>query len=568
MNRRDDLRGVQKRLREANQQLKNLAAQGGAAETTVQTDKRVDLEETINQLKLEQDVLRGLIKEDAEALRNQKDQERKDARAARVGPLFTGAGSGFMGSRLGDAPQIASAPVASKRPVQARYVDGQIDTTGLADNQTILRDDGTYGRFDIETGKITTVVFNPATDSFEVLDYKTPEGIARIKQRLASSMADVLNYAQEFGDTDTLARHRDLQRQIDAVDSNTSLRAEERDQALAELYRNNSTLFDTIDFNRVQSVQQQAQERLQQEALALAQEEEDYLAKMQSATAALSKDFDLETSRLEAMSDPTILSKENEEAYNVYKGRYEKYQEEFTKRLKALPEDPTDEQIKMAHVEAFVEAGFGRRGDAMRSSVLGAMKSPDQFAVERMKTNGMRKQNAEARVANTHLMKVTELEINALETGPLSTERYRAFIEAAMAADPVEDGNQRNRAERAYMRAVKPLMDRMRNAQHLHSQARSRISYVDFLEQHVAGPGDASIKNYDVMKTMQRLNAAGGNFTLSQVAAATAMAYSDQYNGQIAAAKHEAKVKSEERALGSGTAESRALQQDRRPAGI
>ena len=36
-----------------------------------------------------------------------------------------------------------------------------------------------------------------------------------------------------------------------------------------------------------------------------------------------------------------------------------------------------------------------------------------------MKTNGMRKQNAEARVANTHLMKVTELEINALETGPL-----------------------------------------------------------------------------------------------------------------------------------------------------
>ena len=420
----------------------------------------------------------------------------------------------------------------------------------------------------LRPAKLLTVVFNPATDKFEVEDYKTPEGIAAIKQRFASIMAGVLPYAEEFGDTDILSRHRDVQRQIDAIDSNTSLRPQERDQALAELYRKNRVLFDTIDANRVQSTQRKAQERLQREALALAQEEEDYLAKMEAASAALSKDFDLETSRLEAMSDPTILSKENAEAYDVYKGRYEKYQQEFTERLRALPEDPTDEQIKMAHVEAFVEAGFGRRGDAMRSSVLGAMKSPDQFAVERMKTNGMRKQNAEARVANTHLMKVTELEINALETGPLSTERYRAFIDAAMAADPVEDGNQRNRAELAYMKAVKPLMDRMRNAQHLHSQARRRIAYVDFLEQHVAGPGDASIKNYDVMKTMQRLNAAGGNFTLSQVATATAMAYSDQYNGQIAAAKHEAKIKAEARALGSGTAESRALQQDRRPAGI
>ncbi len=492
-------------------------------------------------------------REAARKLREQNKTQR-DQRNPLKRP-FAGQGSGVVST---------GAPPPSKDPIQFTYTGGQIDTTNLPDNQIGVRNDGTFGKFDTETGKITTVVFNPATDKFEVEDYKTPEGIAAIKQRFASGMAGVLAYAEEFGDTDILSRHRDVQRQIDSIDSNTSLRPQERDQALAELYRKNRVLFDTIDANRVQSTQRKAQERLQQEALALAQEEEDYLAKMEAASAALSKDFDLETSRLEAMSDPTILSKENAEAYDVYKGRYEKYQQEFTERLRALPEDPTDEQIKMAHVEAFVEAGFGRRGDAMRSSVLGAMKSPDQFAVERMKTNGMRKQNAEARVANTHLMKVTELEINALETGPLSTERYRAFIDAAMAADPVEDGNQRNRAELAYMKAVKPLMDRMRNAQHLHSQARRRIAYVDFLEQHVAGPGDASIKNYDVMKTMQRLNAAGGNFTLSQVATATAMAYSDQYNGQIAAAKHEAKLAAEARLRKTATAESKALQQDRR----
>ena len=65
-----------------------------------------------------------------------------------------------------------------------------------------MRNDGTFGKFDTETGKITTVVFNPATDKFEVEDYKTPEGIAAIKQRFASGMAGVLAYAEEFGDTD------------------------------------------------------------------------------------------------------------------------------------------------------------------------------------------------------------------------------------------------------------------------------------------------------------------------------------------------------------------------------
>ena len=72
MNRRDDLRGVQKRIREANQKLKDFrAAQGGTPETTVQMDKRVDLEAAIDELKLEEDVLRGLIKEENEARRNE-----------------------------------------------------------------------------------------------------------------------------------------------------------------------------------------------------------------------------------------------------------------------------------------------------------------------------------------------------------------------------------------------------------------------------------------------------------------------------------------------------------------
>lgn len=502
-------------------------------------------------------VARHARSEQARQLREQNKAQRDQRNPLRR--PFAGPGSGVVST---------GAPPPSKDPIQFTYTGGQIDTTNLPDNQVGVRNDGTFGRFDTETGKISTVVFNPNTDSFEVEDYKTPEGISAIKQRFVSGMAGVLDYAEEFGDTDILSKHRDVQRQIDAIDSNTALRPQERDQALAELYRKNRTLFDTVDFNKVQSVQRKAQEELAAQAQQLAADEQVYLQQMEAATAALSKDFDLETSRLEAMSDPQMLSKENAQAYDVYKAKYDKYQQEFNERLRALPENPTDEQIKMAHVEAFMEAGFGRRGDALRSSVLGAMKTPDQFAVERMKANGMRKQNAEARVANTHLMKITELEINALETGPLSTERYRAFVEAAMKADPIQDGNMRNRAELAYMKAVKPLMDRMRNAQHLHQQALSRISYVDFLEQHVAGPGDASIKNYDVLKTMQRLNAAGGNFSLSQVATATAMAYADQYNAQIMAAKHEAKLKAEERLLKSGTAESRALQQDRRPAGI
>ena len=65
------------------------------------------------------------------------------------------------------------------------------------------------------------------------------------------------------------------------------------------------------------------------------------------------------------------------------------------------------------------------------------------------------------------------------------------------------------------------------------------------------------------MKTMQRLNAAGGNSSFPS-GNSHGYGYSDQYNGQIAAAKHEAKIKAEA-GVGSGTAESRALQQDRRP---
>ena len=192
-------------------------------------------------------------------------------------------------------------------------------------------------------------------------------------------MAGVLAYAEEFGDTDILSRHRDVQRQIDAIDSNTSLRPQERDQALAELYRKNRVLFDTIDANRVQSTQRKAQERLQREALALAQEEEDYLAKMEAASAALSKDFDLETSRLEAMSDPTILSKENAEAYDVYKAGTKSTSRNLLSGLgRCLKTQPTSKS-KWRTSRLLIEAGSGRRGDAMRSSVLGAMKSPDQF---------------------------------------------------------------------------------------------------------------------------------------------------------------------------------------------
>ena len=43
----------------------------------------------------------------------------------------------------------------------------------------------------------------------------------------------------------------------------------------------------------------------------------------------------------------------------------------------------------MAHVEAFVEAGFGSVG-MQCSQRFGRYEVADQFAVERMKTNGMR----------------------------------------------------------------------------------------------------------------------------------------------------------------------------------
>lgn len=380
----------------------------------------------------------------------------------------------------------ATQPQATRLPIDARYTDqGQLDLSGVPDNQVLRQQDGTFVVYNVETRQASPVVFDVDRDMFVSEDYKTSEGFGNIKRRLGSSLSDLGRYALDTGDQDIQLQVQRLTREIDEVDNNESLRPAERDQLLVDLYNKNKTLFDTVDRFRVQTAGEQQQQAAQQAALQLQNESDKMDLKMQSARDVLFAGFEPGKSSLGNAETYAIPEEEVENAYSARTAARASYDEAFQEKLAELsmsnPDNPAN--VGVAHAHAFTTAGLGSREEAARSG-MGPTLFPDrrQFEIEYRKQKGMDRRNAIAMADISRATGVIQAEIDALAEGPLSTPAYDGYIKTL-----VDSGVSRVEADRSYFFATLEHQKMMFVNNSMLQQLQHRRNAVLMMDEQVVG---------------------------------------------------------------------------------
>ena len=489
MSTRQQLRDAQKRLREATKKRKEGIGENDPAFT------QLGLEQAE---RFARDEVKGLQEKAAEENRQARDQRRENARAAKAGPLFTGAGSGFAGSRLGVSPQIASARQTSGMPIDATYLDdGKVDFSGVADNQVLRQRDGTFVKYSQETGQAYPVVFDVDRDTFVSENYKTPEGIGNIKRRLISSMSDIGRFALDTGNSELQTTLQDLQQKVDAVDNDVSLRPQERDQALVDLYNQNRFLFDYVDQARVQTAGE-AQMRAAQEAAAQLQLKSDqFQIDLANARRTLFAGFEPGKTAAFDSSSYEIPDEDIERAYQTRTQYRSGYDEAFREKLAELSQSQPDNpaNVQRAHTHAFVTAGMGTPEDAARSG-MGLQLFPDRrsFEIEYRKQRGVDRRTATAMADISRATGLLQAEIDGLAAGPLSAEAYDQYIETLVRA-----GVPRVQADAEYMRATAVLQGQMFTANNNLRTLQARRGAILQLNETVFG----DVTNAEIIKFAQ-----------------------------------------------------------------
>ena len=328
------------------------------------------------------------------AAREARERKRQgQRRAAGVGKLqdeFT----------VPDADDL-STPVDVKRDPQ-----GNIDTSGLSDDQIVNLGGGKYARFDKEIGEMTPVEFNRKSNKFE---FQEPDPTVTAGQEtLAKSLPGLITTARSFatraGDSDLLGEVQQLQRDLDAINKDTSLDEEARTSAIAQLQERGRTMQEKVSTLQVEAAQASATQRAQ-EATATLQRNlettemkyEEELAKLLGEQAARTK-TEAAARKQERDEQPTKLQAEYAAHSQGQRDLIEKFQELFQSNggnavaayqqmgLKAVPTVPTYEEFVRARM---VELGASQQGaeiiaplvlqterDELRMRVLSEQLSP------------------------------------------------------------------------------------------------------------------------------------------------------------------------------------------------
>ena len=187
---------------------------------------------------------------------------------------------------------IAERPTAPKDPVNLNIpIDvpkdsaGMPSTTGLTDDQIVKMDGGKFARYDAEIGAFTDVEFDAGRNAFVV-----PAGAAgptQGQETLVQSIPALINMAKSFasqsGDAEVLQKVTKIQRDLDAINSNTALDEDMRADALLKLQVEARSLEEQVRTQQVQLVQQEQQQRMQEAQASFATDLQNYSVKLEQA---------------------------------------------------------------------------------------------------------------------------------------------------------------------------------------------------------------------------------------------------------------------------------------------
>ena len=170
-----------------------------------------------------------------------------------------------FGSLVQPDEMPAPAKVDLNKPIQPKRDDaGEIDTSGLQDNQIVDMGGGKRARYDTEIGGFTDVEYNPSLDRFVVPEVST--GPTAGQKTLIQSMPALINMAQTFasqsGDTALLAEVQKLQREMDSVNADTALDEDMRAGALLGLQERARTIQERVQTAKLVAGQEADAQRL------------------------------------------------------------------------------------------------------------------------------------------------------------------------------------------------------------------------------------------------------------------------------------------------------------------
>ena len=392
-----------------------------------------------------------------------------------------------------------STPVDVKRDPQ-----GESDTSGLSDDQIVNLGGGKYARFDKEIGEMTPVEFNPKTNRFE---FQEPAPTVTAGQEtLAKSLPSLITTARSFatraGDSDLLGEVQQLQRDLDAINKDTSLDEEARTSAILQLQERGRTMQEKVSTLQVEAAQASATQRAQ-EATATLQRDlestemkyEEELANLLGEQAARTK---TETAARQQQRDeqPTKLQAEYASHSQGQRELVEKFQELYNSNggnaiaayqqmgLKAVPTVPTYEAFVRARM---VELGASEQGSAMIAPLV--------LQTER-----------------------DELRMRVL-TEQLSPAREQAFIKAMVGSTTVgPDGRSRQMtrqdAVRLYEETTAPLRMENMGIRVRHQRTLQQIESLRN-DYHVVNPGSITPITRAGLRALNADRAANGQNPLT-----------------------------------------------------
>jgi len=476
------------------------------------------------------DANRGAVAQAAE--RRRQERERRQSIRKMADPTTAAFSGAAEDVRLQQA-----ATTAPKLPVDAKLdKDGNIITTGLADN-TVVKSGDRYFRYDVEIDGTTEVFFNPNTDSFVAENYSTPEGLRLIKSRMLSSAETLRKNAIASGDPDALAKQREIQEAIDAVNT-SQLRDEERDKAFAELYKKYKSVFQAADDAQVKSVQEAQAAAMADQEAKFEEDRDKFGLALEQAVADLRKRQNVEVEEGRRASSPETQQQQDTGDYQTYSEQYDAYAKTVKEKMDALPAgEDTDERIRVIQMNAAREAGLVSMAEAPRMGNIGPKMTFEDFKHRRNMRRGYRDRNSRAKISAEHAMQLAMEELRLLDEGPLSEERYYDFLESMMNADLDRGYGLRRRAENLYLSLTNDFQMRRHTLSQVVADMRGRIAHIDMLESYAGGGGEFELRNYDVAATTQRLQSAGLPVTFEDVKQAMAKAAAESNNQAIAEAR-------------------------------
>jgi hypothetical protein len=187
---------------------------------------------------------------------------------------------------------IAERPTAPKDPVNLNIpIDvpkdsaGMPSTTGLTDDQIVKMDGGKFARYDAEIGAFTDVEFDAGRNAFVV-----PAGAAgptqgqeTLVQSIPALISMAKSFAAQYGDEEVLSRVTKIQRDLDAINSNTALDDDMRSDALLQLQVEARRLEERVRAQQVQQVKFDQQQRMQEAQARFATDLQNYSVKLEQA---------------------------------------------------------------------------------------------------------------------------------------------------------------------------------------------------------------------------------------------------------------------------------------------